>query len=164
MDLGMGELQAVDRRSRLVGVAGFLGGLGAIGFILVTPNAEDFVSLEGLGLCLAAALACAGSWWILSAWLVRRSLGIAVLCTFIAPCLGAILSLCVTWRILICAPWAIVVPNVLTGAAAYLMLPKRAPSGHCSVCSYNLHGNVSGKCPECGTEIRIVNSQNGRSI
>lgn len=25
--------------------------------------------------------------------------------------------------------------------------------GHCKRCGYNLSGNVSGRCPECGTEI-----------
>ena len=28
------------------------------------------------------------------------------------------------------------------------------PVGHCTRCGYNLQGNVSGTCPECGTPIR----------
>ena len=27
------------------------------------------------------------------------------------------------------------------------------PVGHCRSCSYNLTGNVSGVCPECGTKV-----------
>ncbi len=27
---------------------------------------------------------------------------------------------------------------------------RRIPPGHCRKCGYNLTGNVSGKCPECG--------------
>ena len=27
------------------------------------------------------------------------------------------------------------------------------PPGHCQKCGYNLIGNVSGVCPECGTKI-----------
>ena len=27
------------------------------------------------------------------------------------------------------------------------------PLGHCQQCGYNLTGNVSGVCPECGTEV-----------
>jgi hypothetical protein len=27
---------------------------------------------------------------------------------------------------------------------------NRIPPGHCSTCGYNLTGNVSGVCPECG--------------
>ncbi len=30
---------------------------------------------------------------------------------------------------------------------------RRYPRGHCQACGYNLKGNVSGKCPECGTPI-----------
>ena len=28
---------------------------------------------------------------------------------------------------------------------------RRYPAGHCQTCGYNLTGNVSGRCPECGT-------------
>jgi hypothetical protein len=28
---------------------------------------------------------------------------------------------------------------------------RRKPPGHCQQCGYNLTGNVSGRCPECGT-------------
>jgi hypothetical protein len=30
---------------------------------------------------------------------------------------------------------------------------RRQPPGHCRVCGYNLTGNVSGVCPECGVPI-----------
>ncbi len=30
---------------------------------------------------------------------------------------------------------------------------KTPPIGHCHQCGYNLTGNVSGTCPECGTRI-----------
>jgi hypothetical protein len=30
---------------------------------------------------------------------------------------------------------------------------NRRQPGHCKDCGYNLTGNVSGVCPECGTEI-----------
>ncbi len=29
---------------------------------------------------------------------------------------------------------------------------RRPPANHCQSCGYNLTGNVSGVCPECGTE------------
>ena len=32
---------------------------------------------------------------------------------------------------------------------------RRFPPGHCRRCGYNLTGNVSGRCPECGTECAI---------
>ena len=31
-----------------------------------------------------------------------------------------------------------------------LLVPKPKPPGHCSTCGYNLTGNTSGRCPECG--------------
>ena len=30
---------------------------------------------------------------------------------------------------------------------------RRPPPGHCQKCGYNLTDNVSGVCPECGTEV-----------
>ncbi len=34
----------------------------------------------------------------------------------------------------------------------YHYLRKQEPvSGHCTCCGYNLAGNTSGRCPECGT-------------
>ncbi|HKQ47230.1 MAG TPA: hypothetical protein VJZ71_04070 [Phycisphaerae bacterium] len=29
------------------------------------------------------------------------------------------------------------------------------PPGHCHSCGYNLTGNVSGRCPECGTPVSL---------
>jgi len=48
------------------------------------------------------------------------------------------------------------------GPAMYLTwLDHRHRPGTCQVCAYNLTGNVSGRCPECGTEISsVVNRQN----
>lgn len=48
--------------------------------------------------------------------------------------------------------WVIML--VLAGATVYAWWPKRSVlPGHCRVCDYNLTGNVSGRCPECGTEL-----------
>ncbi len=32
-------------------------------------------------------------------------------------------------------------------------LDRRSPPGHCPRCGYNLTGNVSGRCPECGVVV-----------
>lgn len=32
---------------------------------------------------------------------------------------------------------------------------KAVDSGKCAGCGYDLTGNVSGRCPECGTPVRI---------
>lgn len=40
---------------------------------------------------------------------------------------------------------------VATALVARFFLPDAHPSvGHCPDCGYNLHGNLSGVCPECG--------------
>jgi hypothetical protein len=44
---------------------------------------------------------------------------------------------------------------LLAGPTAYLWRTdrRRIPAGHCQTCGYNLTGNVSGRCPECGEAI-----------
>lgn len=46
---------------------------------------------------------------------------------------------------------------VLTLLAAYTgylwWRDRPPPAGHCPVCAYDLRGNVSGRCPECGTAV-----------
>jgi len=37
--------------------------------------------------------------------------------------------------------------------ASYVALARLASRGLCSVCGYNLTGNMSGICSECGTPI-----------
>jgi len=40
------------------------------------------------------------------------------------------------------------------GVSAYLWWNDRPfPTGHCQACGYDLRGNVSGRCPECGNEV-----------
>lgn len=47
--------------------------------------------------------------------------------------------------------------------SAYAHLPillrrSRQMRGECAICAYNLRGNLSGRCPECGTAIGDSNS------
>ena|GEM_PF-2132305 len=54
-------------------------------------------------------------------------------------------------------PWPVMVS--WTSGFVFLLLmaiylhKHRPRKGHCAVCNYNLTGNVSGRCPECGTPI-----------
>ena len=53
-------------------------------------------------------------------------------------------------------PIALVYGGFWAGVIAFVVgvvvnhLRGRHPPGHCQQCGYNLTGNVSGKCPECG--------------
>ncbi len=56
--------------------------------------------------------------------------------------------------------WSVAVPfwlpfAVCAGPTAYLWWRRgrRIPPGHCRNCGYNLTGNVSGRCSECGTPV-----------
>ena len=55
--------------------------------------------------------------------------------------------------------WQVIVPTwiplvALTMPTAFLWYrDRRTPPGHCQSCGYNLTGNTSGVCPECGTEV-----------
>jgi hypothetical protein len=41
----------------------------------------------------------------------------------------------------------------LSAATVLLLRRRRSRLGHCPACGYNLTGNISGCCPECGAEI-----------
>ena len=43
-------------------------------------------------------------------------------------------------------------PLVLCGGILVVTRPRREP-GFCRSCAYDLTGNISGTCPECGTPI-----------
>lgn len=56
--------------------------------------------------------------------------------------------------------WAIVVSAVILPSVMLVFLDRRVarrkrldPTPRCKACGYNLTGNVSGICPECGTHI-----------
>ena len=47
----------------------------------------------------------------------------------------------------------ILLPFVVIGFIFLKRINKQHPPGCCSTCGYDLTGNVSGKCPECGTAL-----------
>ena len=49
--------------------------------------------------------------------------------------------------------WALIVLAALPTALLWWLDRRRIPPGHCRKCGYNLTGNVSGRCPECGERI-----------
>ena len=50
--------------------------------------------------------------------------------------------------------WFVMAFLAVLAATVWLWQRRRTPpDGHCYVCGYNLTGNVSGVCPECGAEV-----------
>lgn len=93
--------------------------------------------------------------------LIRRRF---LLVCFGVPIPAFFLSMLVAWLLfgwtsnlwpIACAFWF--VPGVAAAAmigAPFLVLRRRAPTaGHCTQCSYDLTGNTSGRCPECGEPV-----------
>lgn len=62
------------------------------------------------------------------------------------------------WGI-VCPLW---IPIVMAAAGAVLFHRRARPRrvGHCFKCDYDLTGNTSGICPECGTAVRTSASEN----
>lgn len=48
-------------------------------------------------------------------------------------------------------PWIIPTSGIVGFIVRVIQFRRRLPRGHCQSCGYNLTGNVSGYCPECGT-------------
>lgn len=54
---------------------------------------------------------------------------------------------------------------ISTGVALHWRRTQRLSSHHCRVCGYNLRGNTSGRCSECGTvngQVMPVDRRSGR--
>jgi len=57
---------------------------------------------------------------------------------------------------MILAAWPLFVAGILTFYLALqtrLWIARPDPSEKCPICAYNLQGNQSGRCPECGTPV-----------
>ena len=55
------------------------------------------------------------------------------------------------WHTVIFPLWMPAVFVTLPTAILWMLDRRRIPAGHCRKCGYDLTGNVSGRCPECGT-------------
>jgi hypothetical protein len=49
--------------------------------------------------------------------------------------------------------WFLLVPVCALAGIAWRHCPRGVGPGCCATCAYNLTGNVSGICPECGTPV-----------
>jgi hypothetical protein len=51
--------------------------------------------------------------------------------------------------------WILLTPLAVATGLLWWIDRRRIPSGHCRRCGYNLTGNISGRCPECGTACEL---------
>lgn len=80
-----------------------------------------------------------------------RLLGAISLALLITPLLAA---MAVKRRVYPWSEFARFSVLLIPGAIALIVKPKPLiPPGHCTTCGYNLTGNVSGKCSECGEPV-----------
>ncbi len=54
--------------------------------------------------------------------------------------------------------WLLLLAVMIPTLVLFYRDPRRIPVGHCTQCRYNLTGNTTGVCPECGTKIRNTNA------
>lgn len=52
--------------------------------------------------------------------------------------------------------WCVTLPLGIATGLLWYADRKRTPPGHCRRCGYNLHGNTSGRCPECGEACELA--------
>ncbi len=57
--------------------------------------------------------------------------------------------------------WLLLPPALVATAFLWWRDRRRIPPGHCRRCGYDLTGNVSGVCPECGTQIETYSTRRG---
>jgi hypothetical protein len=56
-------------------------------------------------------------------------------------------------RMLYVPLWLPLIVLAIPTAILWWLDRRRRLPGHCRRCGYNLTGNVSGRCPECGTRL-----------
>lgn len=132
------------------------GGLGAIAGVSVAVSVlsnqvpGEIWSPQGVLLVFFPTIGWAVTWVILARLIRYRSLPRALLAGLVSPIVCILASCGGTLLITYWFPYVALPIGLVTGAIVNQMLPRRPCPGFCQRCGYNLAGNVSGQCPECG--------------
>jgi hypothetical protein len=111
---------------------------------------------------VACLIACAGfglsrlrRWLVLAPAPVFLLYDLALLAELQEPSFGPLIIAELGWDYVLGCLLGWNLPFVVA-VAVVVMLPRRyRKPGHCTRCGYNLTGNVSGVCPECGLAIAL---------
>jgi hypothetical protein len=121
-----------------------------------------YTLLGGNIVMIVAAGITACLWWL------RRSYRWAIHAWLMAAVLSAVAVLTEDWTLSAgddyrpfalrgtgwgVVPWEGSALGLVVGLLALRLRPRRPLPGICHACRYDLTGNVSGVCPECGTEV-----------
>lgn len=123
--------------------------------------------LDGLGPIGGAFFAAIGSiptWLILMRWIDHRDWPKTILLGIVSPFVGSVICLGFPLGAAL-VHWYIVFPTGILMAIiarslvlTYGKIPVGPPT--CNMCDYNLTGNTSGRCPECGNEVSLAQPPN----
>ncbi len=138
-----------------LGVAIFLVGAGIV--IMLGDASPVISSMIFLYVARIGAWWLVGSWgaklkgrrllgWIISGWLINAAFDLSIL-------LGAFTGY-ESVLMLLGGIFVFLIPLHLIGRRTSLKARFTLP--HCAKCEYNLIGNLSGVCPECGTPVNSL--------
>lgn len=153
--MGLGKAAGLAALRTLLGVA-----VGLAGFALLSMDSGRLWSLSGIGLyCMRAALWGWLGWqvarlrgWACAGWTVS---GVAINIAFDVALVAGLLTGLAVPLIIVSFIGAFIFILHIVGRRE--MLRRRFSSEPlCGKCFYNLTGNVSGICPECGTQARLA--------
>lgn len=95
-------------------------------------------------------------WSAVGAYLQRHpSAAAALVAGLISPIGIVVFSGGLSLLFVYCSFGLVFIPGIVSGAIVGCLFEARRNAGSCA-CGYNLTGNVSGRCPECGTVVRAT--------
>jgi hypothetical protein len=122
---------------------------------IVTLGIVSVVAGVVFALLLSPLIFCAArtkSLWLVSLWLALLYLPVVPVAILVYLHFGG--------RRGDVLAFACSVASVALGAVVARKLPNRVRPGYCRECGYNLTGNTSGICPECGTKTEGAKHRN----
>jgi hypothetical protein len=130
------------------------------------PSSRGMVSLLTVLSCDVVMIVAAGATILL--WVVRRPYRWAIQVWLMAGALAAVATLAEDWKLGAgpnyrpfalrwtgwrSAPWEGPALGLVLGLLALRLRRQKPAPGICTGCGYDLTGNVSGVCPECGAPV-----------